>query len=72
MDKLKVLEYKELEEFLIEKLNEMQRGSLRNWCNEHSLPLSEVSRFKNRNLNEARPIFIKDLLEAFGYKNVKI
>ncbi len=57
---------------MIDKLNTFKHGELTIWCEEHNLTFTEVSRFKNRKLKTARSIFLKQLLEAFGYKNVKV
>ena len=64
--------YEELEEFLIQKINEIPHGTLKDWCEKHESSAAEVSRFRNRNLKTTRPFFLKDMLEAFGYAKVKV
>ena len=65
-------DYESVEELLIDNLNSFKHGELTPWCEKHNLPFKEVSRFKKRTLKTTRSFFLKQLLEAFGYKNVKV
>jgi len=66
------LEYKELENFIIDKLNQIERGKLKDFCEKNDLSPQEVSRFRNRNLPNTRPFFLQNILKALGYKNIVI
>lgn len=67
-----IKEYKEVEDFIIEKLKALPRGGLAKLSRDFDLPENELSRFKNRKLQTTRPFFLKNILEALGYSNIQV
>ncbi len=67
-----LMEYSDLEDFLIKELDKFDHGKLKPWCEKHDLSASEISRFRNRNLPTTRPFFMQDILKALGYTEVKV
>lgn len=72
MDDEIYMEYEELEIFLREELNKLVKGELKPFCQKHDLVYHEISRFRQGKLPTTRPFFFKEILEAFGYKTVKV
>jgi len=71
-NKTYTLEYQELENFIIYRLNQIEHGKLKGFCEKNGLSPQEVSRFRNRNLPNTRPFFLQNILKALGYGDIVI